>query len=281
MEQVKKKTRKSRPGKRDRENARAAEQKEEEEDLSAAKEQKKQQQRTVPQWNFDVDYNDHFETPLQAYLDIVPFLKEEASKLGKALEDLVVYDPYYCQGGMVAMLRNELGIKTVINENVDFYHSIAGHKVPPHDILITNPPYSGEHKLKLLAFLRDRGRECPFALLLPAYCATKSYWREFVGEGGQQQSIRCMYIMPRDRYEFSHPEGTGKAVPPFYSCWFLGNCCSTKQILGTKCGHRVVLLDSLEEMGARNFVKTERRLNPKQRRKLKNFGAKKGGGDRT
>lgn len=72
-----------------------------------------------------------------------------------------------------------------------------------HDILVTNPPYSGDHKTKLLEFLvtnRSSGLNTaavegedeplsrklrPFALLLPVYIATKSYWRSFV-ESSQQ-----------------------------------------------------------------------------------------------
>lgn len=53
-----------------------------------------------------------------------------------------------------------------------------------HDILVTNPPYSGEHKTKLLDFLSKNiapnSQFRPFALLLPAYIATKSYWKAFV-----------------------------------------------------------------------------------------------------
>lgn len=133
---------------------------------------------------------------------------------------------------------------------------------------MTNPPYSGEHKVNLLKFLaahtartstsdsarsRDDGtsskacatfstgssdtrmdssnKTCdkssievstlPFALLLPVYVATKSYWKDFVQ---QQHSIGkdAFYILPPDYYEYSHPEGTGKDVPPFYSAWFIG-----------------------------------------------------------
>ena len=56
-------------------------------------------------WKFDVDYNDHFETPLIAYNDIKPMLLALAESLGKKPDELVIYDPYYCQGGMVMMLK--------------------------------------------------------------------------------------------------------------------------------------------------------------------------------
>lgn len=81
-----------------------------------------------------------------------------------------------------------------------------------HDILVTNPPYSGEHKVKLLEFLatnvfasstntgeigdsseslppssssRFTKKLRPFALLLPVYIATKSYWRNFLESSAQ------------------------------------------------------------------------------------------------
>ena len=60
-------------------------------------------------WNFAVDYNDHFETPLVAYQDILPVLQNIAGRKGKSLHDLVVYDPYYCKGEMVKHLKS-LGI---------------------------------------------------------------------------------------------------------------------------------------------------------------------------
>lgn len=224
-------------------------------------------------WNFEVDYNDHFETPIQAYKDLSPWLEAEADKLGKTVPELELYDPYFCQGSMVELLTKNLGIKRVINENKDFYDVIARNIVPKHDVLITNPPYSGEHKTKLLDFLKSGGKDRPFALLLPAYCATKSYWKDFV----LQSPRPCYYAMPKERYEFAHPEGTGKELPPFYSCWFLGNSSSTAPSLQSKFsdyssaqgGSRVVLLSSPEEMGRRGFIKVERRLNPKQRKKMK------------
>mmetsp|Transcript_25980 Transcript_25980/g.24836 ORF Transcript_25980/g.24836 Transcript_25980/m.24836 type:complete len:440 (-) Transcript_25980:26-1345(-) len=210
-------------------------------------------------WNFTVDYNDHFETPLVAYTDILPMLLTLAKALGKKPEDLVIYDPYYCQGGMVAMLK-EMGFPKVINMNRDFYADVAMKSIPPYDILVTNPPYSGEHKPKLLKYLlnptsnrslnnKDKlsgsntymGK--PFALLLPAYTATKSYWKEFATDleskyelmnrnennstVGSSSHKSVLYMLPPESYEYRHPEGTGKDTPPFFSAWFLGGFTDT------------------------------------------------------
>jgi hypothetical protein len=80
-------------------------------------------------WNFAVDYNDHFETPLVAYVDLKPALIEIASQLNKPVEELRIYDPYWCQGNMVQRL-NDIGFKHVININRDFYKDIQQKKIP-------------------------------------------------------------------------------------------------------------------------------------------------------
>lgn len=81
------------------------------------------------QWNFEVEYNDHFETPQQAYVDLLQVLKHAAKDVGKSLGDLIVYDPYYCNGRVVSLLNN-LGIQNVINQNQDFYQDIRSHSLP-------------------------------------------------------------------------------------------------------------------------------------------------------
>lgn len=94
-------------------------------------------------WEFETCYNDHFETPAQAYADILPLLScialkrwahtavrkrkrgERASATDAALSDLVLYDPYYCKGGMRdALVGLGLTSDNCINENRDFYRSI-------------------------------------------------------------------------------------------------------------------------------------------------------------
>lgn len=80
-------------------------------------------------WKFAVDYNDHFETPQIAYEDLQPILQCIANALNKPIEDLIIYDPYFCQGGMIQMLKS-LGFRNVINENRDFYADIKNNKIP-------------------------------------------------------------------------------------------------------------------------------------------------------
>lgn len=80
-------------------------------------------------WNFTVDYNDHFETPPVAYKDIAPMLHALAATMQKSSSDLTIYDPYWCEGSMVAHLCS-LGFPKVINKNRDFYADIKKKCIP-------------------------------------------------------------------------------------------------------------------------------------------------------
>jgi hypothetical protein len=74
--------------------------------------------------------------------------------------------------------------------------------------LVTNPPYSGEHKVKLTEYLLQhyisssntqeiRARENPFLLLLPVYIASKSYWKSFVDGLNQVSKKEGVFDMNR------------------------------------------------------------------------------------
>jgi hypothetical protein len=171
-----------------------------------------------------------------------------------------------CKGAVVDNLKT-LGFTTVINQNRDFYGDINKGLIPSHDVLLTNPPYSGDHKQRLLMYLSST--KTPFLLLLPAYTASKSYWREFA-DTSSNVDMKMQYLMPKHSYNYHHPEGTGKDIPPFYSCWFIGaracvratdvsNAC-TKQKSGLR------LLESIDDMVKEGYI-TIKRANPKRRKK--------------
>jgi hypothetical protein len=138
-------------------------------------------------------------------------------------------------------------------------------------VLLTNPPFSGDHKLRLLRFLRNNTK--PYVLLLPAYVATKSYWKEFSTPQNQY-----LYVSPPRKYSYEHPEGTGNEDSPFFSVWFIGGLPNIpaarralisdqqrKKIAGQQC---CTVLDSVEEMVRRGAAKqADKRPNPKRRRK--------------
>lgn len=253
---------------------------------------------TALQWNFEVDYNDHFETPLNAFQDLLPCLRALGATGGSvALEAMTLYDPYWCQGRMRALVRG-LGVRCVLNENRDFYADVAAANagapesaaatsgessssssssggdvrppgLPAYDVLMTNPPYSGDHKARLLAFLRSaphRGR--PAALLLPTYTAGKSYWREHAVLCASN-GVNVAYLLPASSYEYTHPEGTGKDAPPFHSCWFLTGfppATELRAMLAQAPGTGLSVTTTVDELVARGLVQAKRR-GPKARKK--------------
>ena len=56
----------------------------------------------------------------------------------------IIYDPYYCDGGVVRNL-NSLGFPNIHNVKEDCYAIWQRQDLPSFDILVTNPPYSGDH----------------------------------------------------------------------------------------------------------------------------------------
>ena len=52
-------------------------------------------------WPFPTDYNDHFSTTDAALRDLSPGLDLLAKALGKTRKDLLLYDPFYCDGSIV------------------------------------------------------------------------------------------------------------------------------------------------------------------------------------
>ena len=246
-------------------------------------------------WPFPVDYCDHFETSSTAVRDVAPFLSQIATSMGKSLSTLRIYDPFYCAGGIKAHLH-ELGFTTVINRCVDFYSDVANNAVPEYDVLLTNPPYSGDHKERCISFAMASGK--PWALLLPTYVSTKKYYSSAINA-----SDPPFYVVPRIAYEFSHPEGTGHDEPPFASMWFLhggapGSTAMLHDTLRSSAGSKsaripcssgswsssrytdgaVTVVRTVAELAAVGSVTVSRRPNPRQRKKMRAIMAAKAAG---
>ncbi len=201
----------------------------------------------LAEWPFETDYGDHFETPKKAYIDVKPLLKAIAKDTGSTTQGLRMYDPYYCRGRAAVQLSS-LGFDTLINLKRDFYKDIAAGKTPAHEVLLTNPPYSGEHKEKLFHYLLDQQRQGPkpFMLLLPAWTASKAVWRQFLAALAQIRSgntsatlehsaqvptsrlgndledkAGVCYVCPGEKYEFI-AAGAARDTAPFFGIWFCG-----------------------------------------------------------
>jgi hypothetical protein len=165
-------------------------------------------QRTAdgpPLHPFEVDDSDHCETPVHAYKDVVQLLDFIAKSLGKKRDSLRIYDPYYCDGGVKDKLAS-LGFSNVTNENEDFYKNVEDGKIPSHDVLLTNPPYSGIHLEKLLAFGAKNRK--PFLLLLPHFVYTKDYYERGLGDVAK----KVFYLVPPQRYSYLPPSWVSSAT---------------------------------------------------------------------
>jgi hypothetical protein len=233
---------------------------------------------------YETDYNDHFETPDVAYEDVAVLLDwiNSAKANGSTptttnsprgnRPDLILYDPYYCQG-RTAQLFRDLDFTSIIHEKRDFYHDIESNQVPSHDVIITNPPYSDQHKKQCLDFCWEQlvKQNRPFCLLLPAYVAARQYYRQLL-QDNDDTGNKVIYLIPKQHYQYDHPEGTGKAESPFDSLWFCGlpsersNRLQEFIDLAAKAG-KFRVAQSLAELEELKLISTQTRPNPKQRRK--------------
>jgi hypothetical protein len=98
---------------------------------------------------FKTEEADHAETPLLAYQHIEPALVYLAKKFGKTKETLKIYDPYFCTGAIVRNMA-QIGFTSVHNRCEDFYQVMNEGRIPEHDVVVTNPPYSSNHVMKIL-----------------------------------------------------------------------------------------------------------------------------------
>lgn len=109
----------------------------------------------APSFPYPVDSDDHCETPFVAYEHVSPLLRSLAlSTTTKRSSSFpfVIYDPYYCDGGTTTKLAR-LGHRHVRHAREDCYAAWEDPSVATSfDVLLTNPPYSGDHLERLAAF---------------------------------------------------------------------------------------------------------------------------------
>ncbi|KAL7453554.1 hypothetical protein ACHAWC_005713, partial [Mediolabrus comicus] len=273
---------------------------------------------------YPTDYNDHFETPQRAYNDIYPLLQYclTRNKNNSTNNKAVIYDPYFCTGSAVTLMektfasnKQSLPLPLAVrihHKKADFYVDIKQNRIPQYDILVTNPPYSGNHKERCLEFavnqlrsngpysgnhkerclefavnqLKSNGRA--FFLLMPNYVSTKDYFKKIT----TAKTIQIIYIAPSSNcpYEYIHPEGTGHEKSPFESVWFCGVSGSEDMKAlkdafvkfhskynnsnGTPTPRWAESLQGLIRVGG---VSGEKRKNPRQRKKMRLLAMQKSG----
>lgn len=179
-------------------------------------------EHNTTEYPYIVNDDDHCETPQSAYADIAPILdailKEKRGE-DSSRSELAIYDPYYCEGAMKAHLAS-LGFTNVYNKCEDFYKIIEERAVPQYDVLVTNPPYSGDHPKNLIKFIKQHSENKPFLLLMPNWVYTKDYFTMLNIE-------TLFYVSPCARYLYTTPKGrrqkkSAKFTSPFPTFWYGG-----------------------------------------------------------
>lgn len=253
---------------------------------------------------YPTDYNDHFETPQRAYNDIYPLLqyclaRNKNNNNNRSNEAAIIYDPYFCTGSAATLMektfasnKQSLPLPTPVrihHKKADFYADIKQNRIPQYDVLVTNPPYSGNHKERCLEFavdqLKRNGRL--FFLLMPNYVSTKDYFKKITSA----KTIQVIYIAPSSNcpYEYIHPEGTGHAKSPFESVWFCGvsgneDMKALKDAFvkfhskhSNSNGTTPRWAESLQGLIRVGGVSGEKRKNPRQRKKMRLLAMQKSG----
>ena len=189
---------------------------------------------TVPKrrHNFETHALDHCETPLVAYQHLRPVLEAIAVYLKiHPPQNLRIWDPYFCDGTVQRHLA-ECGFPNVINENVDFY---TLNESPPHDVLVTNPPYSGDHIELLLRFCLEKNKSKPLCLLMPNWVARKPDYKDMVGK-----DTPLFYLTPLQPYTYTMPAWVAEKpthvspktghTTPYLSSWYISSNNHTSTI---------------------------------------------------
>lgn len=175
---------------------------------------------------YKADPLDHAETDIRAYAHVKPSLELVAKHLSKPIAQLALWDPYFCKGAVVKRLA-KIGFKKVHNVNEDFYAVIESGELPEHDVIISSPPYSGDHLERCLRFCH--GSKKAWCLLLPNWVESRPYFKQVLGD----EADRVFFIAPINRYTYwmpldlvkgrSKPEWVGQdgGTSPYNSSWFI------------------------------------------------------------
>lgn len=181
---------------------------------------------------FEADWNDHCETDVSAYRHLVLLLRHVARLTGYAVAEdsprceLRIWDPYYCRGASARLLAS-LGFPQVHNVNEDFYAVAAERRCPVHDVLVSNPPYSGDHIERCTRFCATSKR--PWCLLLPNWVHAKPWYKD-MAEHGAFGALAPFFLGPvRKAYNFRIPEGAWRPehvgsdgrTTPYLASWFV------------------------------------------------------------
>ncbi|CAK9018278.1 Uncharacterized protein SCF082_LOCUS14012 [Durusdinium trenchii] len=222
---------------------------------------------------------------MEAYQDAAVVLEEVAGALGKTRSTLRIYDPFFCDGGVVHAL-GRLGFDHVYNKCEDFYAMVARDALPEFDVLLTNPPFSGDHMERLVGFATTHPKALgkPFMLLMPNFVYTKPFF------AAASQKISFL-VRPMQRYAFVPPRWVStskgstslakgkKTTSPYPTFWYCGNIAPPSSIHFVDKVHRGMFEHALlwckDQKCLPNELRGEfdvkrKRPNPKARKRLRN-----------
>ena len=182
---------------------------------------------------FTTDPLDHCESPGRAFEHITTALQKMCTLIGKCPADLVLWDPYYCDGSVKKHMAT-LGFPNMIHKNKDFYKLIAKNKIPEHAVFMTNPPYSEDHIERLLRYLSNSAHAKFFCLLMPNWVARKKDYKSLLTKDVFYLSPITPYIyeMPSWNND-SRPEHVGEdgKTRPYLSSWYIHAGIHTESLL--------------------------------------------------
>ena len=200
-------------------------------DLLAVEEMKRLEEFVTPSisrpaFPYPTNPDDHCETPLQSYKDILPILNELCKSDGGRTDSMKIYDPYYCDGSVVKHLSS-LGFDSVYNKKEDCYAIWISNSEPRYNVLLTNPPYSEDHLERLMNHVASPSFDKPWLLLMPQWVHKKEYYVKATSNKGAKP-CNPFYIVPKKRYVYLPPPSfrekkdsdVHKKSSPFVSMWY-------------------------------------------------------------
>jgi hypothetical protein len=96
------------------------------------------------------------------------------------------------------------GAPSVVTKTKDTKTKRAEVKIPKRDfdVLVTNPPFSGDHAKVLAGYLVGLPKQTPWAVLLPEYVHRKTWWAPLTKKHPQM-----LFVVPKKRYAFVAKSG--------------------------------------------------------------------------
>ena len=163
------------------------------------------------------DYKDDWSTPKHAYKDIRNSV--EHYQKTQNIQKLVIWDPFYnasSSGTAGKYLQEVFPDATIIHGDqwVDLSDTIIPDYAKDVNLIVTNPPYSGKHKLTTTMWMMSLN--IPFMTLIPHDTDALKCFRPIIRN--------FQKIVPNGRITFESGEGEKSKSSPRATAWFCYGC---------------------------------------------------------